>query len=122
MSNAGKYTYPIFFTIPNNSPPTMKADHGSLIWKVKAEVKRPSAFKSNMTAQKDVVVISLPKADGLEEVEGIDLRRQWDGQFQYLVQIAGRAFPVGGKVPFQLTIMPLAKIKVHSILVYLDGE
>lgn len=100
----------------------MKADHGSLIWKVKAEVKRPGAFKSKMTTQKEVIVVCLPNADGLMEVEELDLERQWDDQFQYRVQIAGRGFPVGGKVPFQLTIIPLAKIKVHSILVYLDGE
>ncbi|KAH0829142.1 hypothetical protein J3R83DRAFT_2618 [Lanmaoa asiatica] len=105
----GTYTYPIFFTIPNNSPPT-----------VKAEVKRPSAFKSKMTAQKEVIVVCLPKDDELEEVGGLDLQRQWDGQFQYRVQIAGRGFPVGGKIPFQLTIMPLAKIKVHCIMVFLD--
>ncbi|KAG8221270.1 hypothetical protein J3R82DRAFT_1435 [Butyriboletus roseoflavus] len=116
----GTYIYPIFFMIPNNSPPTMKTDHGSLIWKVKAEVRRPGAFKAKMTAQKEVIVVSLPNADNLEEVEELDLQRQWDGQFKYRVQIAGRAFPVGGKVPLQLTIMPLAKIKVHSICVYLD--
>lgn len=122
IRGAGTYTYPVFFTIPNNSPPTMKANHGTLVWKVKAEVKRPSAFKSKMTAQKEVVVICVPKDDDSEEVEGIDLQRQWDGQLQYRVQMAGRSTPVGGKIPFQVTLMPLEKVKVHSILVYLDGE
>lgn len=100
----------------------MKAEHGSLIWKVKAEVKRPGAFKSKMTAQQEVDVVCLPNTNDVEEGEGLDLQRQWEGQFHYRVQIAGRGFPIGGKVPFQLTIMPLAKIKVHCILVYLDGE
>ncbi|KAF8554937.1 hypothetical protein OG21DRAFT_1439498 [Imleria badia] len=117
----GTYTYPVFFTIPNNSPPTMKADHGSLTWKVKVEVKRPGAFTSKMTAQKEVMVVCAPKDDDSEEVGGmIDLQRQWEGQLQYHVQITGRGVPVGGKIPFQITIMPLAKVKVHSILVYLD--
>lgn len=122
MCSAGTYTYPVFFTIPNNSPPTMKADHGSLIWKIKAEVKRPGAFKSKMAAEKEVIVVCAPKDDdpGIEGM--IDLQRQWEGQLQYHVQIAARSVPVGGKIPFQLTIMPLAKVKLHSIFVYLDGE
>jgi hypothetical protein len=100
----------------------MKADHGSLVWKVKAEVKHPSAFKWKMTAQKEVIVVCVPKDNDLEGIEGIDLQRQWDGQLQYRVQMAGRSVPVGGKMPFQVTLMPLEKVKVHSIMVYLDGE
>ncbi|KAG6381964.1 hypothetical protein JVT61DRAFT_592 [Boletus reticuloceps] len=116
----GTYTYPLFFTIPNNSPPTMKADNGSLVWNIKAEVKRPGTFHWNMTAQKEVVVICVPKDDDSEDVEGIDLQQQWEGQLQYRIQLAGRSVPIGGKIPLQLTIMPLAKAKVHSISVYLD--
>lgn len=100
----------------------MKADHGSLIWNVRAEVKRPGTFKSRMTAQKEVVVVCLLKDEDSEEAEGIDLQKQWEDQFQYRVQIAGCGFPVGGQIPFQLTITPLAKIKVHCISVNLDGE
>ncbi|KAF8141193.1 hypothetical protein EV363DRAFT_1307350 [Boletus edulis] len=116
----GTYTYPLFFTIPNNSPPTMKAENGSLVWNIKAEVKRPGTFHWNMTAQKEVVVICVPKDDDSEEVEGIDLQQQWEGQLQYRIQLAGRSVPIGGKIPLQLTIMPLTKAKVHSISVYLD--
>ena len=122
MGSAGTYTYPIFFTIPNNSPPTMRADHGSLIWKVKAEVEWPSAFKSKMTAQKEVIVVHLLAHNESEEVERIELQKQWEDQLLYRIQIPGRGFPVGGKVPFQLTITPLAKIKVHGISVSLDGK
>jgi hypothetical protein len=116
----GTYTYPMFFMIPNNSPPTMNADHGSLIWKVKAEVKRPGTFMSNMTAQEEVIVVCAPKDDDADDPEVIDFQRQWEGQLQYHVQIARGSVPVGGKIPMQLTIMPLAKVKVHSIIVYLD--
>ncbi|KIJ15534.1 hypothetical protein PAXINDRAFT_169007 [Paxillus involutus ATCC 200175] len=116
----GTYTYPIFFTIPNNSSPSMKADHGSMMWKVKAEVKRPSALKLKMTAQREVIVVCAPADNDSDEAEGIDVERQWDSQFQYRIQISKRSFPVGGKIPIQLSITPLAKIKVHRILVHLD--
>lgn len=122
MGSAGTYTYPVYFIIPNNSPPTVNVNHGSLIWRVKAEVKRPGTFKSKMTAQKEVIAVSLLKDDDSDEVEGIDLCQQWEDQFQYHIQVTGRAFPIGGKIPVQLTIMPLAKIKVHCISVLLDGE
>ncbi|KAF9243175.1 hypothetical protein BU15DRAFT_60029 [Melanogaster broomeanus] len=106
----GTYTYPIFFTIPSNSAPTMKTDHGSMIWNIKAEVKRPGAFTSRMTAQREVIIVCAPADDG--EDEGINLH--------YRVQISKRSCPVGGKIPIQLTIMPMAKVKVHQISVYLD--
>jgi hypothetical protein len=122
IGGAGTYTYPIFFTIPNNSSPSMKADHGSMMWKVKAEVKRPSALKLKMTAQREVIVVCAPADNDSDEAEGIDVERQWDSQFQYRIQISKRSFPVGGKIPIQLSITPLAKIKVHRILVHLDGE
>lgn len=100
----------------------MKAEHGSLIWKVKAQVNRPGTFKSRMTAQKEIVVICTPAGDDSDEVEGLDLQRQWEGELQYRVQIPGRGVPIGGKMPLKLTIAPSAKVKVHSILAHLDGE
>ncbi|KIK92129.1 hypothetical protein PAXRUDRAFT_147989 [Paxillus rubicundulus Ve08.2h10] len=116
----GTYTYPIFFTIPNNLSPSMKADHGFMMWRVKAEVKRHSALKSKMTAQKEVIVVCAPADNDLDEAEGIDVESQWDSQFQYRIQIPNRSFPIGGKIPIQLSIMPLTKIKVYRILVHLD--
>ncbi|KAH7883229.1 hypothetical protein F5I97DRAFT_1903389 [Phlebopus sp. FC_14] len=116
----GIYTYPILFTIPNNAPPSMKDDHGSMSWKVRAEVKRPGAFKLRMTAQQDVVVVSAFAEDDIEEAGAIDVERQWENQLRYRIRIARRSFPIGGKVPIELIMMPLAKIKVHRILAHLD--
>ncbi|KAG0708713.1 hypothetical protein DFH29DRAFT_891705 [Suillus ampliporus] len=116
----GTYTYPISFTIPNNSPPTIECDHGSTIWRLKAEVHRPGAFTQKLTVQREVLVIAAPGEDDTEDSENIIIERQWESQLQYLIAISGRRFPIGGTIPIDLTIMPFTKSKVHGISVYID--
>ncbi|KAH7910031.1 hypothetical protein BJ138DRAFT_1065976 [Hygrophoropsis aurantiaca] len=116
----GTYTYPISFTIPNNSPPTIEADHGSMTWRLKAEVHRPGAFTSKLTATREVLVVASPGEEDTEDTDNIIVERQWDSQLQYLISVSGRSFPIGGVMPITLTIMPLAKAKVHRISVFLD--
>ncbi|KAG1739118.1 uncharacterized protein EDB91DRAFT_1054178 [Suillus paluster] len=116
----GTYTYPISFTIPNNSPPTIECDHGSMIWRLKAEAHRPGAFTSKLTAQREVPVVAAPGEDDTEDSENIIIERQWESQLQYLIAISGRRFHTGGTIPIDLTIMPFTKAKVHRISVYID--
>lgn len=116
----GTYTYPISFTIPNNSPPTIECDYGSMIWKLKAEVHRPGAFTPKLTAQREVLVVSAPCEEDTEDSENIIIERQWESQLQYLITISGRRFPTGGTIPIDLTIIPFTKAKVHRISAYID--
>lgn len=116
----GTYTYPISFTIPNNSPPTFECDYGTMIWRLKAEVHRPGAFTPKLTAQRDVLVVAAPCEEDTEDSENIIIERQWESQLQYLIAISGRRFPTGGTIPIDLTIIPFAKAKVHRIAVYID--
>ncbi|KAG2153267.1 hypothetical protein DEU56DRAFT_774037 [Suillus clintonianus] len=116
----GTYTYPISLTIPNNSPPTIECDHGSMIWRLKAEVHRPGAFTPKLTAQREVLVVAAPCEEDTEDSENIIIERQWESQLQYLIAISGRRFPTGGTIPIDLTIMPFTKAKVHRISVHID--
>lgn len=116
----GTYTYPISFTIPNNSPPTIECDYGSMIWRLKAEVHRPGAFTSKLTAQREVLVVAAPCEEDTEDSESIIIERQWESQLQYLIAISGRRFPTGGTIPIDLTIIPFTKAKVHRISVHID--
>jgi hypothetical protein len=118
----GTYTYPISFSIPNNSPPTIECDHGSMIWRLKAKVHRPGAFTTKLTAEREVHVVAAPGEEDTEDSENIIIERQWDSQLQYLIAISGRSFPTGGTIPLDLTIMPFTKAKVHRISVHIDGE
>ncbi|EGN91882.1 hypothetical protein SERLA73DRAFT_80061 [Serpula lacrymans var. lacrymans S7.3] len=116
----GTYTYPISFTIPANSPPTIECDYGSMAWRLKAEVHRPGAFRSKMTASREVVIVSSPGEEDTEETENIIIERQWDSQLQYLIAVSGRSFHIGGTMPIQITILPLTKAKVHRISIHLE--
>ncbi|KAG2159160.1 uncharacterized protein EDB93DRAFT_1075989 [Suillus bovinus] len=116
----GTYTYPISFTIPNNSPPTIECDYGSMIWRLKAEVHRPGAFTPKLTAQREVLVVAAPCEDDTEDSENTIIERQWESQLQYMIAISGRRFPTGGTIPMDLTIIPFTKAKVHRISVHID--
>jgi len=121
MGVTGTYTYPISFTIPANSPPTLQCEYGSLTWRLKANVHRPGTFTQKLTAVRDVTVISCPGEDDMDEHENMIVERQWEGQMQYVITIPGKMFYVGGTIPIQLTFMPLAKVKIHRITAVLEG-
>jgi len=56
-----------------------------------------------------------------EDSESIIIERNWDQQLQYLISISGRAFFIGGRVPINLVLMPMDKIKIHRITVHIEG-
>ncbi|KIM87620.1 hypothetical protein PILCRDRAFT_4046 [Piloderma croceum F 1598] len=96
----GVYTYPISFMIPGNAPPTLECLKGNVTWRLNGQVHRE---------------------DDTEDTENIIVRRQWDSQLQYFLSISGRSFYIGGTLPIQITILPMAKIKIHGISVILEG-
>ncbi|KAJ7209767.1 hypothetical protein GGX14DRAFT_535060 [Mycena pura] len=116
------YTFPISFAIPSNAPPTMECLFGTVVWRLKAIVHRPGALVSRMTAMSQVVVIAAPMEDDTEDTESVVVERQWEQQLQYVISISGRSFPVGGVIPMSITMMPLAKVKIHRLSVYLEEK
>jgi arrestin-related trafficking adapter 3/6 len=118
----GTYTYPISFAVPANAPPTIHAPYGSVAWRLKAQVHRPGAFTSKLTASKYVTLVACPGEEDMEDQDSIVVERQWDSQLQYLITVSGRTFFIGGKMPVHITLMPLTKVKVHRISVFLDGK
>jgi hypothetical protein len=117
----GTYSYPITFTIPFDSPPTLQADYGSVCWRLKAHVHRPGAFNVKLSAEREVVVVSCPTEEETEDTENIIVERTWEQQLQYLISVSGRAFFIGGTVPVSMVLMPLEKVKVHRIMIYIEG-
>ncbi|KAG6332348.1 hypothetical protein ID866_6739 [Astraeus odoratus] len=125
----GKYNYPIVFALPPDAPPTAIAEHGSFTWRLEAEVKQPGSRRKPtrmMTVYRDVEVVGAPADDQLDEhpesAVGILLQRTWESNFDYRLDIPRRNVPLSGTLPFQLTIMPLLKVRIYQILVQLDGE
>ncbi|KAG6841423.1 hypothetical protein C0991_011317 [Blastosporella zonata] len=116
----GTYTYPISFALPANAPPTLRCNYGTVNWRLRAVVHRPGAFKSKLAAHREVIVIPSPTEDDTEDSENIIVERHWDQQLQYLISVSGRSFYIGGTLPITFTLMPLAKMKVHRISVFIE--
>ncbi|KAK7057584.1 arrestin-C domain-containing protein [Favolaschia claudopus] len=116
----GTYTFPISFTIPASAPPSMECTYGFVQWRLKANVHRPGTFATRLQAMRPVLVVAAPVEDDPEESESIVVERHWEQQLQYLISISGRSFSIGGVVPVSLTMMPMAKVKVHRVSILLE--
>jgi arrestin-related trafficking adapter 3/6 len=118
----GTYTYPISFSIPSYLPPTIHCEHGSVTWHLKAEVHRPGVFTQKLTASRDVTFVVSPSDDNMEDTEVVFIERFWKDQFQYMVSISGRVFPIGGTIPITLRLSPIDKVKIYRILAQIEGH
>lgn len=92
-----------------------------MTWRLRATVHRPGAFKSKYATSREVVVITCPTEEDTEDTENIMVERHWDQQLQYLISVSGRSFYIGGTVPISFTLMPLGKVKIHRISVFIEG-
>lgn len=117
----GTYTYPISYAIPANSSPTMQCANGSVTWRLRATVHRPGAFTPKLGATREVLIINGPTEDDSEEHGNVAIERHWDQQLQYLISVSGRSFHIGGPLTITFTFMPLEKVKIHQIHVFIEG-
>jgi arrestin-related trafficking adapter 3/6 len=108
--------------VPGNTPPTLECPYGNVTWRLKGQVHRPGTFSHKLSALREVILIASPGEDDTEDTENIIIERQWDGQLQYLISISGRSFYIGGTLPIQITILPMAKMKFHRFSVILEGK
>jgi hypothetical protein len=99
----------------------MVCNYGTVCWRLKAAIHRPGTFTQRMGASREIIVVAAPAEDDAEDSEHIVVERLWENQLQYLISISGRTFCIGGKVPVTFTLMPLDKVKIHRIAVYLEG-
>jgi hypothetical protein len=74
-----------------------------------------------MEIVRTINVVATPSEDATEDVESVTVNKTWEDQMAYCLSIVGRAFPIGSKVPIQLTLLPIAKIKIYKVSVAIDG-
>lgn len=103
-------------------PPTLDCDHGSVTWRLKAQVHRPGAFSAKFVATRDVILVACPGEDDTEDTENIVVERFWDNQLQYLLTVSGRMFHIGAKIPITMNFLPMAKMKIHRLSIILEGQ
>lgn len=116
----GVYEYNFELPIDNNSPESLKLTLASVKWMLEAVVERAGAFKQNLIGTKEIPVIRSPSEDSLELVEPISICRKWEDQLFYEIMISGKSFPLGSRIPIAFKLMPLAKVSVHKIKVYVS--
>ena len=95
--------------------------YGSIVWTLKATVHRPGKFTPRMEVVRNVNVVATPSEDATDDIESVTVNKTWEDQMEYYLSVVGRAFPIGSKVPIQLTFLPLAKVKIHKVSVVIDG-
>jgi hypothetical protein len=109
----GTYNYPISFPIPVDAPPTIHAEFGSVVYKLKATVVRVGALTPNLVEELEVMMIATPQEDDLEESENVIVERQWEEQMRYQITLSGKAFPIGGTM--WVTIQWICRIPADAI-------
>jgi len=88
---------------------------------LKAAAHRPGTFTSKLAASHPVIVVSGPAEEDTDDTDNVIVERHWDNQLQYLLAVSGKSFYIGGTIPITFTLLPLAKVKIHRIMVYLEG-
>ncbi|KAH7882072.1 hypothetical protein F5I97DRAFT_1817668 [Phlebopus sp. FC_14] len=123
----GTYTYPISFLLPPSLPPTLTHPRGTLTYTLHGVAHRPGTFTSKLSCQTPVHVVAAPsistgEGGGAGDPGPVVVERQWEGRLAYMLGLSGRVFVIGsaGTATFDLTLMPLEKVKIWRIGVYLD--
>jgi len=116
----GTYTFPIFFEIPSRMPASLTCNGGSVTWKLVAKVRRPGVFTSNLTAVREVQVVSIPADANFETTGDIVIEKPWDDQLQYLFKVSGKVFPIGGSFNVKMVFMPMSKIRLYKLAIDIE--
>jgi len=103
-------------------PASLECNGGSVTWKLVAKVRRPGVFTSNLTAFREVRVVSIPADVDADMPGDIVIERPWDDQLQYLLKVSGKAFAISGSFNVKMVFMPLSKIRLYKLAVEIEGE
>ena len=103
-------------------PASLECDGGSTTWKLVAKVRRPGVFTPNLTATRDVHVVSLPADADVDMAGEIQIERPWEDQLQYLFKVSRKTFAIGASFHVKVVFMPLAKVRMYKFAVDIEGK
>ncbi|KZT58730.1 hypothetical protein CALCODRAFT_482184 [Calocera cornea HHB12733] len=115
----GTYTYPIVFPLPPPAPTTVHTEFGTVRYYLVGTVHRSGPFSTRLTGEKEVEVIDVPPD---EEPEPVSIERQWEESLRYVIGLDNKTNLVGGELAFDLTLMPLEKVKIYRLSVALEEK
>jgi hypothetical protein len=103
-------------------PASLECDGGSVTWKLVAKVRRPGVFTPNLTATRDVHVVSIPTDTDVDMSGEVQIERPWDDQLHYLFKVSGKTFPIGATLNVKMVFLPLAKVRMYKLAVDIEGK
>jgi hypothetical protein len=87
-----------------------------------ARVRRPGLLVPSLTAERLVGVCVGPGDEHLQDMEPVTIERQWEHNAHGLLTVFGRTFVEGRAIPLSIKLVPLDKVKLDRIDVFLDGD
>jgi len=115
----GDYIYNFEHAIPASTPESIDATFGSVHYSLSVLIERIGAFKSNISTILPIRIIRSQGEESVEDSEPIAISRDWEDQLHYDIVIATKAIILNAYVPVAFKLVPLDKIKLHRIRIYL---
>ena len=115
---AGDYLYSFEFLVDGSLPETITTDLSSIHYNLEASIEPSGPLGSPLTGKLDIPVVRLPTENSLELSEPITISRTWRDQLGYRVDISGKSFPLGSRIPISLKLTPMANLVCDWIKVY----
>ncbi|CAM9010893.1 unnamed protein product [Wickerhamomyces anomalus] len=115
----GDYIYNFEHAIPASTPESIDATFGSVSYSLNVMIERIGAFKSNIATTLPVRIIRAQSEESVEDSEPIAISRDWEDQLHYDIVIATKAIILNAYIPVAFKLVPLDKIKLHRIRIYL---
>ncbi|KAK9763724.1 hypothetical protein K7432_009358 [Basidiobolus ranarum] len=104
----GEHTYPFEIALSGNLPETIHTDFGTVEYKLKATIDRPT-FCTNYTVEKDVVIKRFALPSSTELIQAVNIAEVWNDKLAYEVHIPSKAFGLKEKIPIRFNILLLSE-------------
>ncbi|EJS42931.1 YKR021W [Saccharomyces arboricola H-6] len=115
----GDYIYTFEQPISQSYPESIRANFGSVEYKLSIDIGRFGAFKSTIHTQLPIQVVRLPSDGSVEETEAIAISKDWKDLLHYDVVIFSKEIVLNAFLPIDFHFAPLDKVTLHRIRIYL---
>lgn len=115
----GDYIYTFEQPISQSYPESIKANFGSVEYKLSIDIERFGAFKSTIHTQLPIKVVRLPSDGSVEETEAIAISKDWKDLLHYDVVIFSKEIVLNAFLPIDFHFAPLDKVTLHRVRIYL---
>lgn len=114
----GDYVYNFELILDTHLPESIDLGLGKVEYSLEFHIERDGTFRHNLSGIKRISLVRSPAEGSSEQAESIILNRDWEDQLHVEIAIAGKSFSLGSQIPVAVELTPLAKVRCHSIDVF----